>query len=59
MPAQPAYKKLITKAAAARLLGICRETLYAMIREKRISVVPITSTKTRIRMDDIERILGR
>ena len=59
MTAQPAQKKLITKAAAARLLGVCRDTLYTMIDERRITPVRITATQTRIRTEDVEKLLGR
>jgi excisionase family DNA binding protein len=52
-------KKLVTKAEAARMLGVCRQTLYTMIEEKRIVPVRITVTQTRIRMEDIEHFLGR
>jgi excisionase family DNA binding protein len=58
MPAQPTQKKLLTKAEAARLLGVCRPTLYTMIEEKRLTPVRITATQTRIRTEDIEKILG-
>lgn len=59
MTAQPAQKKLITKAAAARLLGVCRHTLYTMIDDKRLTPVRITATQTRIRMDEVDKLLGR
>jgi excisionase family DNA binding protein len=59
MPEQPTPKKLITKAEAARLLGVSRPTLYAMIDEKRITPVRITATQTRIRTEEVEHILGR
>lgn len=59
MTVQPTHKKLITKAAAARLLGVCRNTLYAMIDDKRLIPVRITSTKMRIRIEEVEKILGR
>jgi excisionase family DNA binding protein len=52
-------KKLVTKAEAARMLGVCRPTLYKMIEDKRIIPVRITVTQTRIRMEDIEHFLGR
>lgn len=57
MPAQPTQKKLITKAEAARILGVCRHTLYALIENKRLIPVRITATQTRIRTDDLERLL--
>jgi excisionase family DNA binding protein len=59
MTAQPAQKKLITKAAASRLLGVCRPTLYKMIDEKRLTPVRVTATQTRIRMDEVDKLLGR
>jgi excisionase family DNA binding protein len=52
-------KKLVTKAEAARMLGVCRHTLYTMIEDKRLIPVRITVTQTRIRVEDIERFLGR
>lgn len=59
MPEQTTLKKLITKAEAARRLGVCRPTLYTMIREKRLTPVRITATQTRIRTEEVEKILGR
>lgn len=59
MTALPAQKKLITKAEAARRLGVCRQTLYTMIDEKRLTPVRITATQTRIRTEDVENLLGR
>ena len=50
-------KRLITKAEAARILGVCRHTLYSMIEAKRLIPVRITATQTRIRLDDIELLL--
>ncbi len=58
MALQLTQKKLITKAEAARLLGVCRQTLYTMIDDKRLTPVRITATQTRIRTDEIEKILG-
>jgi excisionase family DNA binding protein len=52
-------KKLVTKAEAARMLGVCRQTLYTMIEDKRLTPVRITATQTRIRMEEIEHYLGR
>jgi len=57
MNAQPTQKKLITKAEAAKLLGVCRHTLYKMIEDGRLIPVRITITKTRIRVSDLEKIL--
>jgi len=57
MPLQPTKKKLITKAEAARILGVCRQTLYSMIESKRLIPVRITATQSRIRTEDVERIL--
>ena len=59
MPAQPTQKKLITKAEAARMLGICRDTIYTMIADKRLTPVRITATQTRIRTEEVENLLGR
>jgi len=50
-------KKLITKAEAARILGVCRQTLYSMIESKRLIPVRITATQSRIRTEDVERLL--
>ena len=58
MPVQPMQKKLITKAEAARLLGVCRDTIYLMINDKRLTPVRITATQTRIRTEEVEKILG-
>lgn len=52
-------KKLVTKTEAARLLGVCRHTIYAMIQDKRLGTVHITATQTRIKLEDVERITGR
>lgn len=56
---QQTQKKLVTKAEAARLLGVSRPTLYAMIEEKRLTPVHVTATRTRISLAEIDRILGR
>jgi len=50
-------KKLVTKTEAARILGVCRQTLYMMIENKRLIPVRITATQTRIRIDDLEKLL--
>jgi excisionase family DNA binding protein len=57
MALQPTKKRLITKAEAARILGVCRPTLYMMIAEKRLIPVRITATQSRIRTEDVERLL--
>jgi len=51
-------KKLITKAEAAQLLGVCRHTIYKMISDGRLKLVNITASKTRVRADDVDRILS-
>lgn len=55
----PTQKKLITKAEAARRLNVCRPTLYKMIDEKRLTLVRVTATQTRIRTEEVENLLGR
>ena len=57
MNCQSPHKKLITKAEAARLLGVCRQTLYTMIDNKRLIPVKITATQSRIRVEDVENLL--
>ena len=53
----PVKKKLVTKAEAARMLGVCRQTLYSMIEDKLLIPVRITATQTRIKVEEIERFL--
>ena len=57
MNKQTTIKKLVTKAEAARMLGVCRQTLYSMIEDKLLIPVRITATHTRIKVEEIERFL--
>jgi excisionase family DNA binding protein len=50
--------KLVTVAAASKLLGLSRSTLWRYVAEKRIETVHIGARSTRIRMETINRIVS-
>ena len=54
----PTGPLLLTMGDAADLLGVCRSTLWRMIRRKKLNPVEIMPGTFRVRRVDIDRIAG-
>lgn len=54
----PTGPLLLTMGAAADLLGVCRSTLWRMIRRKKLNPVEIMPGTFRVRRVDIDRLAG-
>ena len=50
--------RLVTKSEAAKLLGVSRPTVYAMIKSGRLRVVSVTPTVRRIPFSLISAIMA-
>jgi len=57
-PTQATSDRLVTIKEAARLLSVNEKSIWRMVREGRLHVVPIASKARRVRMSELEGIMN-
>jgi len=56
---QPVNVLLITVKQAAEILGVSKQTIWALIRSGEIATVKVTGTATRVWLDDLKAYAQR
>ena len=52
-------RRLLRVSEAAQLLGVCRQYLYVLIARGELPVVRLGQRATRVRPEDVERLIER